>query len=159
MSAVEPVESRDDRSVDDFHGHDTRRLSSDHLWVDVLATAGPRIVRLGVAGSTANVRDGTALVRRFEPRPGQPHPDLGCNVEVYVGDRYLELELLGPLRVLSRGVTVTLTEHWEIGRADMPAVGTDGRAIADRIDPDRAIADRIDPDRPGARATAQWLPV
>lgn len=325
MSAVEPVESRDDRSVDDFHGYATRRLASDHLWVEVLATAGPRIVRVGLAGSMANllaetpgdgwdtphgryelfgghrlwfapedpdrvaipdghglriepeadgirltglaeeptglvrsmtlrldpsraslevchglrnvgdrpielapwsitqlplggavllpqraatvghgvhpnrmlvfwpytswedprfrprdglltldalagpdlklgyfndagwvgyVRDGTALVRRFEPLPGRPHPDLGCNVEVYIGGRYLELELLGPLRVLSPGLTVTLMEHWEVCRADLPADGTDARAIADRIDPNR-----IEPDLPAAGATARWRPV
>ena len=39
----------------DYHGHATRRLASEHLWVDVLATAGPRIVRLGLAGSTRNL--------------------------------------------------------------------------------------------------------
>lgn len=320
MSAADPLESRDDGSLADFHGHDTRRLASDHLWVDVLATAGPRIVRLGLAGSMDNllaetptdgwdtphgryelfgghrlwfapedpervaipdghglriepgaggirltglaegptglvrsmtlrldpscaslevchalrnvgdrpielapwsitqlplggavllpqraampghhvhpnrtlvfwpytswedprfrprdglltlhalagpdlklgyfndagwvgyVRDGTGLVRRFEPLAGQPHPDLGCNVEVYVGDRYLELELLGPLRVLAPGATATLMEHWEIGRVDMPADGTDARAIADRIEL----------SRPGAGATARWLAV
>lgn len=55
MSAVDPVRARDDRSLTDFHGHETRRLANDHLWVDVLARAGPRIVRLGLADSRANL--------------------------------------------------------------------------------------------------------
>jgi hypothetical protein len=318
VSAVDPIRTRDDRSVDDFHGHDIRRLANEHLWIDVLANAGPRIVRLGLAGSTANilaetpsdgwdtphgryelygghrlwfapedpdrvavpdghglviepeaegirltglaeaptglirsmtvrldptraalevrhglenvgveplelapwsitqlplggtvllpqrpailghhvhpnrtlvlwpytswedprfrprdglltldalagpdlklgyfndagwvayVRDDASLVRRFEPLPGQPHPDMGCNVEVYVGDRYLELELLGPLATLAPGSTVTLVERWEIGRLD---------ALVHRGDV-RAMAARIAPNLPVAGATAKWL--
>ena len=33
----------------------TRRLANEHLWVEVLATAGPRIIRLGLAGSPRNL--------------------------------------------------------------------------------------------------------
>jgi hypothetical protein len=39
----------------DFHGRPTRRLANEHVWLDVLATAGPRIVRLGLAGSNENL--------------------------------------------------------------------------------------------------------
>ena len=39
----------------EFHGRPTRRISSDDLWVEVLAAAGPRIVRLGRAGSSRNL--------------------------------------------------------------------------------------------------------
>jgi hypothetical protein len=311
VSAGGPARARDDRSLTDFHGHEIRRLANDHLWVDVLATAGPRIVRLGLADSPANilaetpgdgwdtphgryelfgghrlwfapedpdrvavpdgqglriepeadgirltgsaevptglvrsmtlrldpdhpsievchalqnvgdrptelapwsitqlplggtvllpqraaafghrvhpnrtlvlwpytswedprfqprdgllsidalagrdlklgyfndagwvgyVRNGTSLIRQFEPLAGQPHPDLGCNVEVYVGDRYLELELLGPLRVLEPGATVTLVERWQIATVDDPG-GADARAIAAQIDPARPGAE------------------
>lgn len=311
MSLDAPGQPRHDRSGDDFHGHPTRRLAGDHLWLEVLATAGPRIVRLGLAGSTVNllaetpgdgwdtphgryelfgghrlwfapedpdrvavpdgaglvvdadgdglrltgaaeaptslvrsmtlrldperaglevrhdlrnvgdrtlelapwsitqlplggivlmpqrpavaghhvhpnrmlvlwpytswedprfrardgmltvdalagpglklgyfndagwigyVRDGTSLVLGFKPLAGQPHPDLGCNVEVYVGGRYLELELLGPLRALEPGATVTLVERWVIGRIDASVDVADVRALADWIDPTRAVA-------------------
>ena len=34
----------------DFHGRPTRRLENGHCWVEVLAEAGPRIVRFGLAG-------------------------------------------------------------------------------------------------------------
>ena len=305
MSAVDPAPSRIDRSGDDFHGHPTRRLESDHAWLEVLATAGPRIVRLGLAGSAANVlaetptdgwdtphgryelfgghrlwfapedpdrvavpdghgvtvdveedglrltglaeaptglvrsmtirlerahagvevrhvlenvgdgsielapwsitqlplggtvllpqpaaspghhvhpnrtlvlwpytswedprfrprdglltldalagaglkigyfneagwvayvRDGVSFLRGFEPLPGLPHPDLGCNVEVYVGGRYLELELLGPLRELAPRSTIALTEHWSIGRLDPAVDPLDVRALAASIE-------------------------
>jgi hypothetical protein len=39
----------------DFHGRPTLRLESRSLWLEVLAASGPRIVRLGLAGSPANL--------------------------------------------------------------------------------------------------------
>jgi hypothetical protein len=42
-------------TIGDYHGRPTRRLDTGHLWVEALATAGPRIVRLGRAGSDENV--------------------------------------------------------------------------------------------------------
>jgi hypothetical protein len=85
------------------------------------------------AGWVGYVRDGALLVRRFEPLPGQPHPDLGCNTEVYIGGRYLELELLGPLRTLAPDSSVTLVEHWEIVAVEPIDAGADPRALAARV--------------------------
>jgi hypothetical protein len=42
-------------TIGDYHGQPTRRIETAHLWVEALATAGPRIVRLGRAGSTENI--------------------------------------------------------------------------------------------------------
>ncbi len=39
----------------DFHGLPTRSLENDHLRIDYLATAGPRLIRLILAGSTDNL--------------------------------------------------------------------------------------------------------
>lgn len=39
----------------DFHGYPARRLENKYLYVDYLSEAGPRLVRLGVAGSTDNL--------------------------------------------------------------------------------------------------------
>ena len=50
-----PAISSDEPFEGDFHGLPTARITSDDLWVDVLATAGPRIVRLGLTGSSRNV--------------------------------------------------------------------------------------------------------
>jgi len=91
------------------------------LTVEALPGSGLKLGYFNDQGWVGYVRDGVSLVRRFEPLPGQPHPDLGCNVEVYVGSRYLELELLGPLGVLEPGATVTLLERWEVGRVDTSA--------------------------------------
>jgi hypothetical protein len=84
------------------------------------ARSGPslKVGTFNDAGWVGYVRDGAVLVRRFEPRPGRLHPDLGCNVEVFVGDRFVELELLGPLGELMPDETVALVEQWEIEAAD-----------------------------------------
>lgn len=82
-------------------------------------------------GWVAYVRDGAALVRRFEPAAGEAHPDLGCNVETYCGPRFLELEVLGPLRVLEPGATAELHERWEL-RA-LPDDGDDLLEVATRL--------------------------
>jgi hypothetical protein len=86
----------------------------------VRAEAGPDL-KLGTfneAGWVGYVRHGVLLVRRFEPALGLRHPDLGCNVETYCGDRFLELELLGPLAELAPGATVVQTERWEVLRVE-----------------------------------------
>ena len=82
--------------------------------VDAVAGAELKVGCLDDTGWIAFVRDGTAIVRRFEPEPGEPHPDLGCNVEVYCGASYLELEVLGPIRSLPPGASTTLLEDWEV---------------------------------------------
>jgi hypothetical protein len=50
-----PAASTDDSIGGACYGRNTRRISSADLWVEVLATAGPRIVRLGRAGSSRNL--------------------------------------------------------------------------------------------------------
>ena len=88
------------------------------LTIDALPGPGLKLGYFNDDGWVGYVRDGVRLVRRFVPIVGKPHPDLGCNVEVFVGARYLELELLGPLAVLEPGATVSLLERWEVERVD-----------------------------------------
>jgi len=85
--------------------------------VDAVAGAELKVGCLDDTGWVAFVRDGIALVRRFEPEPSEPHPDLGCNVEVYCGPAYLELEVVGPIRLLRPGASATLLERWEVRQA------------------------------------------
>ena len=85
------------------------------------------------AGWVAYARDGLMLVRRFEPQPGRPHPDLGCNAETYIGSRYVELELLGPLATVEPGGRSTLIERWEVAATDPRASAPDLRAVAQEI--------------------------
>ena len=118
-------------------GHETRPNRALVLWpyaslddprlhirdglvtVDAVPGTDLKVGCLDDSGWVAYVRDGVAIVRRFEPDPGAPHPDLGCNVETYCGSRFIELEVLGPMAVLAPGASTTLLEHWEV--RDVPS--------------------------------------
>lgn len=52
--------------------------------------------------------------KRFTPRLGVPHVDLGANCEIYADQRCLELETLGPLQRLAPGETAVHVERWEL---------------------------------------------
>ena len=100
------------------------------------AQAGPNL-KLGYfndAGWVGYVHDGALIVRRFEPLSGQPHADLGCNVEVFIERRFLELELLGPLIELAPTSSVALVEHWDVEAVGPTIDRADLRTLADRID-------------------------
>jgi hypothetical protein len=90
------------------------------------------------AGWVGYLRDGVVLVRRFEPLAERRHPDLGCNVETYIGGRFLELEILGPLSVLGPGATAVLVERWEVMEVAPIAGGADLHELAARIARDDA---------------------
>ena len=84
----------------------------------VRGDAGPpmKIGAFVPGGSVSYSHDGVTLTSRFQPIPGARYPDLGCNVEVYADERFLELEVLGPLTQLEAGGTVLLDERWELAR-------------------------------------------
>ncbi|HYO42716.1 MAG TPA: hypothetical protein VES19_05900 [Candidatus Limnocylindrales bacterium] len=116
-----------------YSSWDDPRLHVRDGLIVVDAVAGPdlKVGCLDDTGWVAYVRDGVALVRRFEPAPDQPHADLGCNIEAFCGSRYLELEILGPMRTLAPGTSATLLERWEVRHA--PADGAMlQRAVLDR---------------------------
>jgi hypothetical protein len=96
--------------------------------VDAVAGGDLKVGYFNDAGWIAYIRGDTALVRRFEPAVGRPHPDLGCNVETYSGQRYLELEVLGPLVTLNPGESTVLAERWELVPA--PLGGLTDLAVA-----------------------------
>jgi hypothetical protein len=85
------------------------------------------------AGWVAYAHDGVMLVRRFDPQPGKPHPDLGCNTETYIGSRYVELELLGPLATNEPGSSAVLVERWEVAATDPRASAPDLRTVAQEL--------------------------
>ncbi|HEX5837724.1 MAG TPA: hypothetical protein VFY26_07820 [Anaerolineales bacterium] len=58
--------------------------------------------------------DGVLFLKRFDVRAGQAHPDHNSNAELYCGDRFVELESLGPLTTLQPGESVSHLETWEI---------------------------------------------
>ena len=59
-------------------------------------------------------RNGVSLTRRFTPQPSLPHTDLGCNVELFVSDQTIEMEILGPLAHLEPGQSC---QHTRPGRS------------------------------------------
>jgi hypothetical protein len=65
-------------------------------------------------GWISYTREGVTLRRRFTPQPGLPHTDLGCNVELFVSDQTLELEVLGQLTRLQPGQTLEHREEWDV---------------------------------------------
>lgn len=54
------------------------------------------------------------FIKRFPINDFRMLPDMGSNVEVYVRDRYLELEALGKLTWLNPGESTTFEEIWEV---------------------------------------------
>jgi len=62
----------------------------------------------------AYLRQGVLFVKRFAPRPVEQHPDFGCNAEFYCGDRFIEMESLGPLARVGIGESVEHVETWEL---------------------------------------------
>ncbi|MBN1668814.1 MAG: hypothetical protein JW862_17090 [Anaerolineales bacterium] len=95
---------------------DPRLELQDHE-IRIAAQAQSRAFKLGYFnrhGWIEYQRAGVRLRKRFTPQPQAPHPDFGCNVEVYVHDRFIELETLGPLHTLQPGESSQLQETWEI---------------------------------------------
>ena len=60
------------------------------------------------------VYDDVMFVKRFGVRRDEEYPDYGCNSEVYVNSRTLELESLGPILELGPKLDVVHTETWEV---------------------------------------------
>lgn len=83
------------------------------------------------AGWLAYWHAGVLFVKEFQPRPGDLHPDLDSNAEVYVYNRFLELETLGPLQTIAPGESAIHYETWLLSRpglADLPAILTPTQA-------------------------------
>ena len=98
------------------HLRDTRlRLDDDLTLVEGRSRKQPfKIGYFNHAGWLGYLSNDVFFVKRFEPQVGQPHPDQNSNCEVYVWDRFLELETLAPLVRLEPGATTTHVETWEI---------------------------------------------
>jgi hypothetical protein len=58
--------------------------------------------------------DGLLFRKMIDVRLGENYPDGGCNAESFCNDRFVELESLGPLRMLEPGSCSRLTETWEL---------------------------------------------
>ncbi len=104
----------------------------------ILLHASPGLppVKLGYASSAgwmAYWRDGILFRKSFDLHPGAVYPDGGCNAETYCGDRFVELESLGPLVALAPGMTTQLIETWELyDSLDVPFIPKEIRDLLDK---------------------------
>jgi hypothetical protein len=85
----------------------------------ILLRAGSSLppVKLGFtsqAGWMAYWLEGVLFCKTFDLHLGAPYPDGGCNAETYCGNRFIELETLGPLAALAPGQEFHLTETWDL---------------------------------------------
>ena len=93
-----------------------------------------KIGNLNKHGWIACIVGKALLVKRFSLGESQSYPDMGCNVEAYVKDVCIELEILGPLAKLNRNESVTHEETWEvITDTEYPAAIESARAICTRL--------------------------
>ena len=74
---------------------------------------------------------GTMLLKRFSRQGPGPHPDLGCNAEVFTDAEMLELETLGPLGWVAPGQTCEHRETWSLLR-DLP-LARDGADLEEAL--------------------------
>ncbi len=92
-------------------------LDDDLLLIDGQVHEQPlKIGYFNHAGWMGYLLDDIFFVKRFIPQPALPHADLHSNCEVYVWNRFLELETLGPLTTLEPGAAVVHVESWELHR-------------------------------------------
>lgn len=96
---------------------DDSRLSLRDEFITVKADATPNPFKLGYfnpRGWLGYVYDDVMFVKRFGVRRDEHYPDFGCNCEIYVDSRSLELETLGPQVELAPKLDVVHTETWEV---------------------------------------------
>jgi hypothetical protein len=91
------------------------QLSDRFITVDGAAAETPfKLGYFNHAGWLGCRWEDVSFIKRFTPRPGVTHADYNCNTEVYVYDRFIELETLGPLQWIETGKSIEHTEEWEI---------------------------------------------
>lgn len=115
---------------------------SDERWtwgarlIRLRQTSSSRYQKVGAlvtAGWGAYGVDSLLFVKRFPWETGATYPDFGCNAEMFTRHDMLELESLGPLRLLEPGAHLS---HWEQWALVKPFVLSedDSQAYADIMD-------------------------
>lgn len=65
-------------------------------------------------GWLAYLKDEVLFVKQTEAHLENPHFDFGCNTEIYVDHRFLELETIGAMVHLEPGASVEHVENWTV---------------------------------------------
>jgi len=115
---------------------DDPRLDLQDNYVFVHADPYPNPCKIGglnVCGWIGYLTAGVLMVKCFEPQPELRQADLGCNVEVYSNDAYVEMETLAPMRRLQPGQEAVLPETWEF-YTGLPVVSKDLDSIRSMVE-------------------------
>lgn len=100
---------------------DDPRLELGQDLIQVRSDSSKRALKLGyfnVLGWMGCVVDDVLFVKRFSVRRDEKYPDNGCNAEVFVSDRMIEMESLGALVDLKPQEELVHTETWEVYSKD-----------------------------------------
>jgi hypothetical protein len=79
---------------------------------DVDRPAPQKVGATGKLGKVAYARNGHLFVKTFTYFPEATYPDMGCAVEVFTNEQFLEVESVAPFVNLAPGETVEHVEHW-----------------------------------------------
>ncbi len=93
------------------------RIAFERNAVRIRATPAGPALKVGLApsdGAVAYRLDGEVFEKRIDVDPDAEHVDRGAAVQVYLCDEFVELETLGPLRVLEPGEATTHRERWSL---------------------------------------------
>lgn len=96
------------------------RLRFEREAVRLLAEPGREPLKVGAAPSEGRVAyrlGGERFEKRIAVDPGATYVDRGAAVQVYLGDGFVELETLGPLRPVEPGGLAEHREVWMLGEA------------------------------------------
>jgi hypothetical protein len=103
---------------------DDPRLELGQDLIQIKADSSKRALRLGyfnVLGWLGYIFEDVFFVKRFGVRRDEEYPDNGCNAEVSVTDRMIELESLGAFADLKPEEELVHTETWEVYKtSDIP---------------------------------------
>ena len=84
-------------------------------------------------GWIAYAIENVLFVKKFSAGVVNGYPDMGCNVESYVKDSFIELETLGPLTSLKPHEHVSHEENWEVTIGDYPVTLEAARQISRQL--------------------------
>jgi tetratricopeptide (TPR) repeat protein len=111
--------------------------------------------------------EGAMLLQSHELQSGVTYPDNGCDAEVFAGGgefgRYSEIELLGPMTVMSEGRRYDHDVVWQILRMNEEEVRDPGKAGEKAAQAHRLALDRLkenalaqNKSRPEAKMGSGW---
>jgi hypothetical protein len=116
---------------------DDARLKLGDEIITVKSDSMPNPFKVGYfnpRGWLGYVYDDAVFIKRFGVRRDQTYPDFGCNSEVHVDSRSLELETLAPLADLAPKMDIVHTETWEVYNVDrLPKELLEGKSLTDML--------------------------